>query len=145
VVVVRSDEDLALPGESSKRAAVVDSIEVALEAQSKRVGVLGAEPGACAHGPCSTRGEGRRLEVFARFSNSGCLALGVEGHRGVGDAGTGHPANARADVDDEDPTGGISHRFETKMKKSGTIERSAAFTLREIPEFGLPWLGRADE
>jgi hypothetical protein len=47
VVVVRGDEDLALPGQAAEGAAVVDAVEVPLEAGAEGVRGLGhlAAPG----------------------------------------------------------------------------------------------------
>ena len=44
VVVVGSDEDLALAGQAPERRGVLDAVEVALEAGAQRVGRLGERP-----------------------------------------------------------------------------------------------------
>ncbi len=44
VIVVGRDEHLTLAGEAAERAAVVDPVEVALEARAVRIGRLGPGP-----------------------------------------------------------------------------------------------------
>jgi hypothetical protein len=57
VVVVGCEEDLALACQAAERPAVLDAIEVALEAGSERVGSLGARPIAGIDGTCGQRRE----------------------------------------------------------------------------------------
>ncbi len=55
VVVVGSDEDLALAGEPPEGLRVVDAVEVALEAGAQAIGLLGRRPVARAAGPGGSR------------------------------------------------------------------------------------------
>ena len=60
MIVFRRDEHLTLTREPAPRPRVLDPIEIALEAQPKRIGRLGACSLPCAHG---TRRAGRERRV----------------------------------------------------------------------------------
>ncbi len=82
VVVVGRDEHLALAGEAPEGPAVLDAVEVALEAGAEAVGLLGDGPVAGALGP---GGEGRVGRVVGRFApGAGAQRVDTVTHRNEG-------------------------------------------------------------
>ncbi len=78
VIVVGRDEHLALTGEAAERPAVLDAIEVALEARPESVGGFGHGPLATAFGAGGERSE---RNVFHRFAGRPLdEAVGPVGH-----------------------------------------------------------------
>jgi hypothetical protein len=78
VVVIRSDVDLALAGEAAERTAVLDAVEVALEAGAEPIGLFEDFAPAAAE---AAGGERRQRHCLDRFAGPALYQrVGAVGH-----------------------------------------------------------------
>ena len=123
MVVFRSDEDLALPGEAPPRPRVLHAVEVALEAETEGIGLLLQ----CALA-CTERAGGAGSEPGSEVGLPLLTTQDPPAHQGIDPLV--RPAHAGGEVDHSDRT---RHRARGRRRGRVGFDRSLRHDLRIRP------------